>query len=317
MIANEYAQLAESLGLAREQGIYYGILKDYAVTFLDGTGCHRLMITTRFDTPQEKDALMAVLDKQDLKGLFGIRKLQIAKKVVHVAFRRSKDAMEKIRAFIEWFFPLLPEYGASTADICVQCQEPIPENEAQWVLRDSNVAFRMHSLCARELMLKLGYQPGKERSLAKGLVGAAIYAVLGSLVWLLLQSMNWMAPIAGLAIGWLAVHGYSARGGAKSKAMIPTVGLIATVAVALGVVLGELPALAKIPTEMGLLEQFFTYLADNAQFREEIISNFGMGAILMVMGVALCYRNQARRTNVMTATYLGPICDSLEEGVKE
>ncbi|MBQ2383743.1 MAG: four helix bundle protein, partial [Oscillospiraceae bacterium] len=40
----------------------------------------RIMITTRFENPADKDLLMDLINAQDLSGQYGIRKLQIAKK---------------------------------------------------------------------------------------------------------------------------------------------------------------------------------------------------------------------------------------------
>jgi len=195
MINAELRQLADEFGMKCDQGVAYGILEGYAATLLDGTGCSRLMLTTRFDSPAKKDALMDIINQQDLKNEYGIRKLQIAKKVIHVAFRSGPDQIEKIRLFIGWFFPLLEQFGASRADICVQCQEPIPEEDAHWVLRDGATAFRMHTACAEELKAsisgdKKNNQASATGSVGKGLCGALLGALLGVLLWIVLQQIN-------------------------------------------------------------------------------------------------------------------------------
>ena len=204
MIGSEFEQLAKSYGLTRDQSICYGVLQNYAVTFLDGPGCHRIMITTRFESPAEKDLLMDVINAQDLSGKFGIRKLQIAKKVIHVMFRKGDDAMDKIRDFIDWFFPLLPTYRAWQADICVQCSTPMEEEDAHWILRDGAVAFRVHKQCADELKTQLGLQDTKT---GKAVLGALLGGLAGAVLWMCLQMLGWLASVAGIAIGFLTVWG--------------------------------------------------------------------------------------------------------------
>ena len=108
MIGPDLQQLAAELNMKVAQGVAYGIVNGYAATFSDGTGNHRVMLTTRFEKPSQKDALMEIIDAQDLKGLYGIKKLMIAKKVVYVVFRCGPEAPSHIRNFLDWLCPLLP-----------------------------------------------------------------------------------------------------------------------------------------------------------------------------------------------------------------
>ena len=94
MIKGDFLQLAQEYGMKQDQGVAYGIVEGYAATFLDGAGTHRMMLTTRFESNLDKDALLEIVNKVDLKAVYNIRKLQIAKKVIHVAFAVAPENME-------------------------------------------------------------------------------------------------------------------------------------------------------------------------------------------------------------------------------
>lgn len=307
MVTADIVKLAEEYELKQNQGVVYGILKGYAATFSDGTGVHRLMVSTRFTTNAEKDTLMELLNKEDLKGLYNVRKLQIAKKVVYIAFKMGPDTIEKIRTFIDWFFPLLEKYGASKADVCVQCQEQILDEDAHWVLRDGATAFRMHKACADDLKLTVSVQNksrtvSQDGSLGMGILGAFLGALMGAALWLLLQLIGFYTPIAGMAIGWLTVNGYAFMRGKTSKLRMP----IALVFGAFGIFLGlylayVIPALGQ--NGAGFLLSFFRLFADQ-QFLGEFMGSFILGAIFLVLGTYVSFKSEGRRTTDFVVTDL-------------
>ena len=301
MIGHEFEQLAQSYGLVRDQSIYYGQLMNYAVTFLDGPNCHRIMITTRFESPAQKDALMDVINAQDLSGQYGIRKLQIAKKVIHIMFHKGADAMEKIQAFVEWFFPLLPEYEAWQADICVQCGTPMEDEDAQWVLRDGAVSFRMHKTCADELKQQLGIT---RENFGKCVLGAFMGGLAGALLWMGLQLIGWLASVAGIAIGWLTVWGYKKLGGTPRKLNLPVLIGATLFGIVLGVMLGEVVTLWS-GYGFQSFSTFFTALGIE-EFRSGIIDSLVVGGMMAIIGLFLAYRGHTRRPAMMV-TDLGNI----------
>ncbi len=308
MICADYLKLAEEYDLKQDQGVAYGVVDGYAVTFLDGTGTHRLMLTTRFASNSKKDALMERINQEDLKNNYSIRKLQIAKKVIHVAFKMGPNTIDKIRDFISWFFPLLEEYGASKADICVQCQEEIAEEDVQWVLRDGASAFRMHKACAEDLKLTVSVQ-NKSRtispdgSLGKGILGAFVGSLLGAVLWFALQWIGFFyVPIVGMAIGWLAVNGYAFLQGKTSKLRA----LFVLIAGLFGIAFGQylfyvVPGLDA--NGAGYLLSFFRLFADSA-FREEFLGSLVVGTLFLLLGTYVSLKGEGRRTTNMVVTDL-------------
>lgn len=309
MIGVPFQQLSQKYGLKYDQGVAYGTIQGYPVTFLDGTGCHRIMITTRFLTSAQKDQLMDTVNAQDLKGLYNVRKLQVAKKVIHVVFRGVPDTMDKVPAFIDWFFPLLEENGATKADICPQCMEPIADEDAQWILRDGAVAFRVHKGCSEELKQTVTAANHDKRanpdgSLLRGIGGAALAALLGALAWMLLQAINFMATIAGMIIGWLSVYLYGRFGGKRCKLRLPVLILFSVLGVALGVLLAEIPALVQAGAGVRVLAVFFENLKNNYAFQAGIWGNLSMGLIFAALGLFVSLKSDARKTSDMTVTDL-------------
>lgn len=309
MIKGEFLQLAEEYGMKQDQGVAYGIVEGYAATFLDGAGTHRMMLTTRFESNTDKDALMEIINREDLKGLYNIRKLQIAKKVVYVAFAMAPDTISKIRSFIEWFFPLLEQFGASKAHICVQCQEPMEDKDVQWILRDGATAFRVHKPCADELKLTVktqtkSYRASQNGSVGMGILGALAGAGVGIVLWILLQLINFYGPIAGMAAGWLTLFFYGRFQGKAGKLRIPILVVAGILSVVLGAALGEITAILVKGGGAQSFSLFLTAFRADPTFQEGVLFNMGMGTFLMLLGLFASVKSEGRRTTDFVITDL-------------
>lgn len=295
MIGMLFQQVANQYGLKTSQGVAYGTLQGYPVTFLDGIGCHRIMVTTRFATPSQKDTLMDIVNAQDLKNLYNLKTLQIAKKVIHIKFRQGADIMARVNAFVEWFFPLLEQNGASKATICPQCQEAMTDEEAQWILRDGAVAFRMHTHCAEELKNSLAISSSSSGSLVKGIGGALLGALVGSLLWVIFQYFTFYAPAAGLICGWLSVFLYRKWGGKTGFLQYPIVIVCSVLGIGLGVVLAEVPALLRLGAGWNVFGVFFENMQTNYGYMSGIWGNLSMGLILGALGIFFSLKSASRK----------------------
>ena len=309
MIKGEFLQLAQEYGMKQDQGVAYGIVEGYAATFLDGAGTHRMMLTTRFASNTDKDALMEIVNKTDLKGLYNIRKLQIAKKVVYVAFTMSPDTIDKIRSFVSWFFPLLEQFGASKGDICVQCQEPMEDEDIQWILRDGATSFRVHKTCAEELKETVksqsrNFRADQNGSIAKGILGALFGAVVGIALWLLLQLINFYSPIAGMATGWLSLFFYGRFHGKASKLRIPILLIAGALSVALGAMLGEIMVILLQGGGAQAFHLFLNSFRTMPEFQSGVLFNIGIGIFLMLLGLFASVKSEGRRTTDLVVTDL-------------
>ena len=108
--------------------------------------------------------------------------------------------------------------------------------------------------------------------------------------------------MAGIAIGYLTVWGYKKLGGNPRKLNLPVLIVATLLGIALGVVLGELPALFE-QAGAGAFDLFFRLMGD-AAYRTEIIDSLVMGSMMSAIGLFLAYRTHTRRP-AMTVTDLG------------
>jgi hypothetical protein len=71
--------------------------------------------------------------------------------------------------------------------------------------------------------------PPRKGSLVRGIVGAALGAFFGALLWALVGMLGYIAAIIGLAIAWLVTFGYDHAGGPEGAVRVVVV-LVAIVA---------------------------------------------------------------------------------------
>ena len=223
-------------------------------------------------------------------------------------FKGVPETLDKIPEFIQWFFPLLEQYGATKADVCPQCMEAMDDEDAQWVLRDGAVAFRMHKSCADELKQSVAATNKKvadpNGSVTKGILGAALGTLAGALLWAVLQYINFFAPISAVAAGWLTVFLYGKLGGKKSFIRLPVVIVATALSVFLGVFLAEIPGLVQLGAGWNVVGKFFQTMAENYAFMSGIWGHISMGLILGAMGIYLSVKSDSRRTDTFVVTDL-------------
>lgn len=93
--------------------------------------------------------------------------------------------------------------------------------------------YQMCSACADSFKKKLQDFNEKHEKMVPGILGALIGAVLGSLLWILLDQINFIAGIAGYAIVFCSFKGYEKLGGRVSRK-----GVVACIIICLITILG-------------------------------------------------------------------------------
>lgn len=238
MIGKSLKELAAQYDMILGKGVAYGSVSGFATTFSQGMGYKRLDITTYFPETEARDWLQKTLSGEDLTGLYGIRSMDLGQKYISVYFTENPQIIEKIKTFIEWFYPLLTQSNAEQAHICTQCGEEV--TEGGWYLVNG-MAYHFHRDCAAEVSEELDYEERLRRrrdpgSYIQGVVGAALGATLGGVVWGAVMWLGYITSVIGLLIGWLAEKGYTLLRGRKGRGKI----VILILAVTWGVVLGTL-----------------------------------------------------------------------------
>ncbi len=288
MIGSGLRKFAKENGMKAEHGVAYGFLRGYATTFSDGNGIKTMYITTRFSETQTRYAFMEKIQAMDFEKTYLIRGIEIQDKLITVIFGDTVGTMKRIKAFVEVFYPILDEYGASRNDICPECGMIL--SDGRWKLVNG-IAVYIHEACGQRIRETI--DAGNQERLSKGnyltgAIGAIIGSALGSVVWAILAVIGYIASIVGLLIGFLAEKGYNLLGGKKGWGKM----VILILAVLLGVVLGNFISLVYYcATEFEFaslgecISSVFELCVYEPEVRSAMISDCLMGFFFAALGV--------------------------------
>lgn len=303
MIGMGLKKYAQENGLKVDAGVAYGNLRGYAVTMQEGENIKQILFVTSFADPAQSEALLSFLNSQDLTKEFRVKSLTVAPNGINVVFNDTVGTMKKIEAFLEWFLPLLGQYGASGADVCNECGMQITDG-GTWVLKNGAVAFHVHSGCARKMQEATDFENTKRKeemtgSYAAGTVGAVIGAALGAIVWAVIWVMGYLAALAGLVIGFLANKGYSLLKGKEGKAKIAILIVAIIVGVLLGTILGYGADIMIAMDEEGIPMEYMgdlvMLLLEDGDFLGEIALNAGLGMLFAALGTFGMLRQESKK----------------------
>ncbi len=293
MVGSGLKKFAKEFNMEVNSGVAYGVMQGFAVTLQEGSGYKQMAIATRFANMDQQRDFEQKVAQVNITSQYRVQQFAVAPAYINVVFTDTMGTMKKIRAFVDWIFPLLNQSGASTADFCNECGAPI-QNDGVWMLRDGMVAARVHEVCAKRIQDQI-YGENMERkeadqgSYGYGIVGAVIGALLGGVVWALVLSAGWMSALIGLLIGFLANTGYNLMKGKQGKGKIA----ILIIAVIIGVLAGTigdacLQSINLMNQDGVPMEFFLEYTLDLFTISENvgvIVSNSLKGLLFAGLGV--------------------------------
>ena len=293
MIGSDLKKLAKEFNMQNAGGVAYGTMHGFAVTLQDGAGAKQMTIATRFASMDQQREFEKKVSEVNITSQYRVLQFSIAPDYINIQLNGAMGCMKKIRAFVEWIFPLLMESGASTAQFCNECGAPI-HDDGVWMLRDGLVASHVHKACSEKVQNEL-YAENTQRqeedngSYGYGIVGAVIGALIGSLVWALVLMAGYVAGIVGLVIGFLANKGYNLMKGKQGKAKIT----ILVVAVIIGVVVGTIggtclqvvDAMNEYGIEMEYFAEYLQIILEDSAVQGEIVTNTLIGLLFAGLGV--------------------------------
>jgi len=312
MIGSGLKKLAKENGMVVSNGIAYGFLGGYAATLCEGAGYKQIVFSTRFVDPAGQVALQNAIRSRNLQKEFRVQNLLIEPRTVFVRFLDNPGTMKKIRAFLDWFLPMMHHYGASLGNVCTECGYVI--EQGQWAMVNG-IAYYFHTGCAEHVhqqILAGNAQRAEENkgSYLTGLIGALLGSVVGAVLWALVMSWGYIASIVGLAMGWMADKGYNLLKGKQGKGKVA----ILLVCVIMGVVLGTFASdaitlfsmiqsgelynwsVADIPAIIVML------LAEDTEYRGAVLGNILTGLLFAGLGVFALLRKTGK--DVSGAQYI-------------
>jgi len=307
MIDGKLKKFAEANGLKVDKGVVYGSLRGFAATLGYNGGGVQLVISTRFEAASKQDAFRAVVDQHNLSKEYRVQDMRFAPNGISVIILDSFNTMKRLEAFVDWFLPLLEQYGASKADTCIECGMPV-EN-GTWILHDGVAACHVHSACADKIIREV--EAGNEQrktadtgSYGKGFLGAFLGMLVGAVLWAVIYALGYLASLAGFVTGWLANLLYDKLGGKQGKGKIA----ILIIVIILGVLLGTLAGIGlSLANEIinGDWGSVYT-LADvpglvlalmlvEPAFLLAVLKDAGLGLLFAALGVFGVLRNAGRQ----------------------
>lgn len=295
MIGSGLKKLAQKCGMTVSGGVAFGGLMGYASTFSEGSGYKRIVISTKINSAEGRDQLLAAVNSVDVTRQFRVHSLQIRPRCIDIVFQDTVGTVKKIEEFIAWFYPLLAGVGATGANMCAECGAEVVGGG--WYLVD-DVVHHLHDTCAQRVQGQLAQEQQQRKesdagSYVRGAVGALIGSLLGSVVWALVLAGGYVASIVGLLIGWLAEKGYTLLKGKQGKAKVA----ILIVAIILGVLVGTIAP--DVVTLAGMISDgelpgvtygdipslIVNIMAEDSEYMSGVISNTLMGLLFAGLGV--------------------------------
>lgn len=306
MIGSGLKKFALENGLTVGGGVGYGNLRGFQATLSEGSGYKQIIIQTKFPNVEKLNALQATLNGVNLQKDYRIRQISFAPNGVVIVFLDNPGTMKKIQAFTDWFFPLLTEAEAYSADICPECGEPL-NGEGVW-RKVSGVAGCYHPACADKISQELADEiDAKEKAdngtYVSGAIGALIGALIGAVAWALVLSAGYVASIIGLAIVFLADKGYDLLRGRQGKGKIVILILSVILGVAGGTILSVFIELVGMINDGSLIGYaisdlpglFMDNMAYNPQFSAIVYGNFAQGLLFAAIGVVFFIIQAAKK----------------------
>ncbi len=159
--------------------IYYGIIYGYAVTLYQFyyTGDMILSVNTTLPAPEDEAALNQFILDLDIKEKYHLHHVHI--KNDFIGFHWRPQYASDFISFVEWFFPLLPDFHATDATVCPECGGQLKENSGYWCHMNSSVTKYVHKKCcgtvARKAQRNHAFFPRKKLPTYKsGILGTAL-----------------------------------------------------------------------------------------------------------------------------------------------
>lgn len=312
MIGGGLRKLAKEYGMNLAQGVAYGSLGGFGATLYEGAGFKRIVFSTRFADPAGRTGIMDTVNARNMKKEFRVTEFTVGSQMIVVTFLDNPGTMKRIRAFLDWFLPLLGSFGASGAEICPECGMPI--GQGKWAMVNG-IAHHYHIACAdrvqRELELSNERRASEDSgSYFTGLLGAVLGSALGAVVWAIVLSFGYIASVVGLLIGFLAEKGYSLCKGRQGKGKIAILILAVVFGVVLGTFLAESYGLydliqsGMVPElEITDIPETIVYLLMNdGEYLGIILKNVGMGLFFAALGAFALLRQTGQ--NVAGARFV-------------
>ena len=300
-------KLGAEFGLTAGKGRVYGLLEGFPVSMWDGAGTKNMLIYLGEPRDAAEDAqtdLQALLPRE--LEAYRIMQYELVDDLplLLVVFHDNPGTLKRIRQFLQEAVPALREAGLSQVYYCAQCGKAF-EGAPEIDLVDGT-PVPVHAYCQEDFAREIEEDEREEReqlcqesaealldgSILKGVLGAFLGALIGSIPWVLIYMFGYLASIGGILIGMGAVFGYKKLSGRVGVACVVSAVVFAALMVPLACYAGEAAILLKEfiagnlePLRMSDFGWLFRSITALAEWRESFRQNVLMGYLYAALGL--------------------------------
>lgn len=151
----------------------------------------------------------------------------------------------------------------------------------------------------------------KDNNYLMGAIGSFIGALIGSLLWIIIGMLGYIASIAGLIIATASLKGYTILKG-KVKRLTPfIIGISSLIAIVLAQFISlnisvyrEITALGINITMFDVISLISELLFTEKEMQSEFVRDLGFGLIFAIIGTFSLFRNLFRNGDGTTAAFI-------------
>lgn len=304
MVGSGLKKLAGEYGMKIGSGVAYGNLGGFAATLSEGSGWKQIVFATQFPDAVKKTQFMDAVQQVNVQKQYRVQNLGVSPRSIQVIFLDNPGTMKKIREFLDWFLPVLAQFGATGSNICTECGCEV--TAGRWILVEG-AAYYLHDSCADKVIRDIEADNTQRKEEATGsyftgLIGALLGSAVGAVAWAIVLNLGYVASVVGLLIGWLAEKGYNLLKGKQGKAKVLILIVAILAGVLLGTVGGDILTLVQMMSNgelpgfvFGDIPWFLTTMwAESPEYRSGVISNIGTGILFAALGVWVILRRAGK-----------------------
>lgn len=201
----------------REQNLSHGIYGGMELFILpvDTENQYQIQLYTDAEKIEDREAFFEYLETLPQRYPFVYRAGYNGSNMVYVyVHTREQEDRENLTTVIAGLVGRCTEYGVRNC--CAHCKNIAPLHAAAV----DHTPLLICDNCLARVTEGAEGKPARRENLPLGLVGALLGVLLGSVLWIVIGEIGFIAGIAGYAIVFCGMKGYQILGGRISKAGI-------------------------------------------------------------------------------------------------
>lgn len=276
-------------------GSMTGNYKGYFINLDEGLGFKRIAIAAYLKDKQE---LYSQLQSEIRTiGTMNIISVNNTDNCIEVIFRDNLALKKKYYVILDYIVDKLRENNIIGNDYCSVCGEVL-ESKNYSLAKMSPIIMPVHNDCLDSFNNSIEdkkasieeEEKNNNKSYLKGFVGAIIGGLIGTIPWIILYQMGYVAAYAAVLIGIGANYGYKIMGGSNGSSRMPIIFVSILFVFGAGLLIQYYTEIFIAFYDDGItvseLPQAFLFLLENEpEYKSAIVSNTLMSILFAGIGI--------------------------------